>query len=80
MPTRGPQVIIGTPGQPVETVTPREYVERCGSGGAVDLDGMTKAELLEHAEAIGVDVGTSWSKDRIIDAIRNPEPDDDDED
>ena len=46
----------GTPAQPADA----------GDG----LDGMTKDELLQEAEARGVEVKTSASKAEILDALR----------
>jgi hypothetical protein len=39
-------------------------------GAAPDIDKMTKAELLTHAEAQGVSARQSWTKDKIKEAIR----------
>ncbi len=38
--------------------------------GMPDLAGMTKAELLSYAQGHGVTAYESWTKDRIIEAIR----------
>lgn len=38
-----------------------------------DLEGMTKAELIEHAQFIGVEVRESWTKAEIIAAIEGAE-------
>ena len=38
-----------------------------------DLEGMTKAELIEYAESIGVEVRESWTKAEIIAAIEGDE-------
>lgn len=38
-----------------------------------DLEGMTKAELIEYAQSIGVEVRESWTKAEIIAAIEGAE-------
>lgn len=35
----------------------------------VDLNSMTKAELTEYAESLGINVGSNWTKAQIMDAI-----------
>jgi hypothetical protein len=39
--------------------------------GEPDIDKMTKADLLKHAESVGVTVRPSWTKDKIKDQIRS---------
>lgn len=41
-----------------------------GEGEKVDLDGMTKAELVKHAEANGIEINASASKAEILAAIK----------
>lgn len=43
------------------------------SESATELESMTKAQLMEYADSIGVDVSASLTKAEIIDAIRGSE-------
>jgi hypothetical protein len=38
-----------------------------------DFESMTKAELLEYAEENGIEVKKSWSKQRILLTIQDPD-------
>jgi hypothetical protein len=40
-----------------------------GAASADELDGMTKAELTDYAEARGIDLGDAKTKAEIVDAI-----------
>lgn len=62
------QLLAGTepPGWAVPLITN----DAAWAKDEVDLDDMTKDELLEEAERRGVEAHKSWTKDEIVEAIK----------
>lgn len=54
----------------IDTGQPNQGTPGDGTDTGTDLNAMTKAELEDHAEAAGVDVGTSMTKAEMIQAIK----------